>query len=194
MDGGSDNGNSLFIRPQEVVLSPDFAEENKFGPAININSSVVEGVLNLTLEADIDVMDAEETGKFASLYVEELREMTEWLMQRTENEITASDLGENEWSDEIFESIYKGFNKRGVDIQRIYPLSPMQEGILLYYILNQDSLAYRLVSTYSFDILPTEEQLRYALDRLGAKHEVLRTSIIYKGVEYTSIADFKAIQ
>lgn len=183
MDHGTDNEKPLFSRPTEVVLSPDFAEENKFGPALNINSSVVEGVLNLTLETDADVMSEAEAGKFASLFVDELREMTEWLMQKTENELTASDLGENEWSDEVFEGIYQGFKQRGVTIQRIYPLSPMQEGILLYYILNPDSLAYRLVTTYSFDILPTEEQLRYALDRLGAKHEVLRTSIIYKGVE-----------
>lgn len=182
MDNGKNEENRLFGRPQEVVLSPDFASENKFGPAISINSSVMEGVLNITLEADIDVMPAEVTEKFAALYVHELKEMTEWLMSRTEIEYTASDLGENKWSDEEFEDICRSYEKRGESIKRIYPLSPMQEGILLYFILNKDSLAYRLVTTYSFDILPTEEQFRYALDRLGAKHEVLRTSIIYNGV------------
>ena len=59
----------------------------------------------------------------------------------------------------------------------------MQEGILLEYMTDPKTSAYVLVNRYETNILPTAEQVRYALDVLAAKHEVFRTSIIYRGVD-----------
>ncbi len=183
MTSGNENDNVPFTASKEVVLSPDFASENKFGPSISINCSISDGVFGLSMDYDRTVISDGDAKKFADGIVSELKDITAYLLSKTDKEITASDLGELEWSDEEFENVYSQFMKMGTPIRRIYPLSPMQEGILLHFIMSPNSLAYRLVSTFSMDMLPTYNQLRYALDRLGAKHEVLRSALIYRGVE-----------
>ena len=54
---------------------------------------------------------------------------------------TPSDLGETEWSPEEFEGIVAGFATRGETLQRIYPLTPMQEGMLLEHVAHPESRA-----------------------------------------------------
>ena len=125
----------------------------------------------------------EQASQLLNGMMESLREITVHTADMKDVEVTATDLGEYEWTDEEFQKVYSHFIQMGTPLQRIYPLSPMQEGMALKFMMEPDSLAYRLVSRFALDILPTEEQMRYTLDQLGAKHEVLRTSLIYRGVE-----------
>ena len=74
------------------------------------------------------------------------------------------------------------FASRGERVERIYPLLPLQEGMLLKHLSEPESWAYRLVSIFEMEGLPSEEQLRRTLERLCEKHEVLRTAIIHKNV------------
>ena len=66
--------------------------------------------------------------------------------------------------------------------QHVYPLTPLQEGMLLTYLADPASTAYRLLFRLSLSMLPTETMLRHTLDYLAQKHEVLRTAILYDGV------------
>ncbi|MBR6012373.1 MAG: amino acid adenylation domain-containing protein [Selenomonadaceae bacterium] len=95
---------------------------------------------------------------------------------------TASDLGETQWSDEEFNSVVEEFSKRGEKLKKIYPLTPLQEGMLREHVTNPTSPAYRLVDIYELNFLPTEKNLREALDKLADKHEIFRTAIIHEGV------------
>ena len=80
------------------------------------------------------------------------------------------------------QTVTKHLASRGEKLQRVYPLSPMQEGILITYLSDRDTTAYRLLYRLSLSILPTEAALRHTLDYLAAKHEVLRTAIFHEGV------------
>ena len=95
---------------------------------------------------------------------------------------TASDLGETEWSPEVFENIVAEFAARGETIRRIYPLTPMQEGMLLEHVTHPESRAYRLIDIYECKRPLDEGLLRHAIDVLAERHEVLRTAIIHKGI------------
>ena len=103
-------------------------------------------------------------------------------LQYDGQEITATDLGETEWTDAEFLHVSHEFEQRGEHLQRIYPLLPMQESMLLKHLQEPESWAYRQVNIFEMNTLPTEEQLRQALDRLAERHEVLRTAIIHDGV------------
>lgn len=94
-----------------------------------------------------------------------------------------------EWSKEEFNAITEKFAKRGEHLQRIYPILPSIYQELLFLLSqtnNPDELykydEYRIVEIYGLDFLPSENELRSALDALAKKHEVLRTAIIYKEV------------
>ena len=53
---------------------------------------------------------------------------------------TASDLGETEWSEEEFEAVTADFESRGERVERIYPLLPMQEGMLLRHLQDPEAM------------------------------------------------------
>ena len=174
--------NAPFSITGEISCGNDFATDNVFGPDISINCNIDNGKLRMTLAYNADIYTENFANCFQKGILESLREISAHLKDKKELEVTASDLGELSWSDDEFETVYEHFRKIGTPIQRIYPLSPMQEGIMLKFLIEPDALSYRLVSRMSLDILPTEANLRYALDRLAAHHEVLRTSIIYRNV------------
>ena len=178
----ADNG-ALFTAMTEISAGDDFAPQNVFGPDISINCSVVDGKLEASLAYNTAMFTQEQATELLNGIMESLREITVHTADMTNEEVTATDLGEYEWTDEEFQKVYNHFIQMGTPLQRIYPLSPMQEGMALKFMLEPDSLAYRLVSRFALDILPTEEQMRYTLDQLAAKHEVLRTSLIYHDVE-----------
>ena len=77
-----------------------------------------------------------------------------------------------------------GFAARGETLRRIYPLTPMQEGMLLEHVAHPESRAYRLIDIYECARPLDEGLLRYAVDALAERHEVLRTAIIHKGVSH----------
>jgi len=86
-------------------------------------------------------------------------------------------------SQEEFEAVRAEFERRGESIEDVYPLTPMQEGMLLKHLSESESWGYRLVNRYKLNVIPTEEQMRRAVDALARQHETLRTSIIYQNVE-----------
>ncbi|MCP5108991.1 MAG: AMP-binding protein, partial [bacterium] len=69
-----------------------------------------------------------------------------------------------------------------VEIERIYPLSPMQQGMLFHWLLDNQSPTYheRKIFTLEGDIQPT--LLEKSLNRLVEKYEVLRTCFVHEKV------------
>ncbi|MBR3292432.1 MAG: amino acid adenylation domain-containing protein [Bacteroidales bacterium] len=171
-----------FFTMMDSWLGPHVRKEH-FGPELDLSCMVVGGIFSLTLDYDADKYGLEEAERFASGILWEINALTRYLDSHEEQELTATDLGENEWTDAQFEHIMADYASRGERLQRIYPLTPMQEGILLKHLQEPESWAYRLVSIYELDCNPTEAQLRRVLERLARRHEVLRTAIIHDGVE-----------
>ena len=157
------------------------AKENAFGPSLMINCIANKDVFTAMLDYDKAVWSEEQINALCKAFEAQAKEIAEYLAGNTKKELTASDLGAV-WTEEEFETISSQFEAKGEHIQLVYPMSPMQEAMLLKYQMEPDSFAYRLITRFALTTLPTEEQLRYALDVIGAKHEVLRSNIIYKGV------------
>ena len=115
--------------------------------------------------------------------------------EQENEEQAAEDPEETGWTEREFQNVQNDFASRGEHLERIYPLTSMQEGMLLKYLTEKDSWAYRLVTIFTLNILPTEQQLTNAVNRLLKRYEVLRSAIIYEGVsEYRqAITDRKAV-
>nr|AHF25277.1 phenylalanine racemase [uncultured bacterium Contig178] len=175
-------GTAGLFRKTDIDTGKDIAAENTEGSELNINCLVWSGRFYLRLEYDGARYDEEKARAFSEGILEEIREITDYLQQGPALPVAPSDLGEKEWSREEFDAVIRSFAGRGERVERIYPLLPMQEAMLLKHLAEPESTAYRLVSIFEMDVCPTEQQLRNALDRLGEKHEVLRTAILHKNV------------
>ena len=159
------------------------APRNHDGGDLAINCLIDGGKFTLWLDYNSERFTAEQARAFAEEILRRITALGAFLDSRKEAlPPTASDLGETEWSPETFAAVVKAFAVRGERIRRIYPLTPMQEGMLLEHVAHPESLAYRLIDIYECEKPQEEAQLRRAIDALSAKHEVLRTAIIHKGV------------
>ncbi|WP_111882618.1 non-ribosomal peptide synthetase, partial [Paracidovorax anthurii] len=69
-------------------------------------------------------------------------------------------------------------------VQDIYPLAPMQHGLLLHTLINAGSGIYLMQDRYRFDAAIDVQAFRRAWDKVVARHEVLRT-----GFEWHSDAE-----
>ena len=184
----------LFTNAEGIPTGPEAAKENLFGPDLMINCLVENGRFKLYLQYNAGTAGEERMQQFAEEYIRTLVRIADHLDRMAAPEQTASDLGEMEWSDGEFSAVTADFAKRGEKLERIYPLTPMQEGILLKYLSEKDSWAYRLVTIIRLDIVPDEGRLNRGLNMLMEKNPVLRSAIIYDGVsEYRqAITDRKA--
>ena len=170
-----------FVPDSEYYAGQMVAPENTFGPGLTIDTLVSGGALHVNVRYDTDLWGNGKADKLANGFLAQLSDIVQQTATCNETEPTASDFGELEWDDEEFLNIYQAFEARGEHIRRIYPLTPMQQGMVLKSVMEPDSTAYRLVFALSMDVLPTETQLRAALDALAIRHEVLRTAIIVRG-------------
>ena len=180
MDAEADG--SLFHMVRDIDTGSDRAENNYFGPDLAIDSLVADGAFSMTLQYNTAVYDRQKAGCFAKGILEELMVIRDYLNGQKETVLTPADLGENEWSIEEFRTVMDLFRERGEEITRIYPLTPMQESMLLKHVSDPSSWAYRLASIWKLDVLPSEEVMRKVAETLCARHEVLRTAIIHKHV------------
>ncbi|MCR5650212.1 MAG: amino acid adenylation domain-containing protein [Lachnospiraceae bacterium] len=175
-------------------FEPDSADEfsagldyydprNHDGSDLVINCIVDGGCFTFWLDYNSGRFGKDKAQAFAGAVLEKIKELGSFLNTCQESQAkTASDLGETGWTIEEFDEITASFAERGETIQRIYPLTPMQEGMLLEHVSHPDSPAYRLIDIYECARPLDEDLLRHAVDELASHHEVLRTAIIHKGV------------
>ncbi|MEP0513941.1 amino acid adenylation domain-containing protein [Dokdonia sp.] len=73
--------------------------------------------------------------------------------------------------------------KRLYDIEEIYPLSPMQEGMLFNSLLNNESAAYFEQISYSVKGSLNIEAVKKSLELLTERHPILRTAFVHEDLE-----------
>ncbi|WP_323663364.1 non-ribosomal peptide synthetase, partial [Pectobacterium versatile] len=68
------------------------------------------------------------------------------------------------------------------NVQDIYPLAPLQEGILFHYQLQEKGDTYLLNSLLAFDTQARLDAFLDALQQVIARHDILRTAICWQGL------------
>ncbi|MFJ5486081.1 amino acid adenylation domain-containing protein, partial [Pectobacterium actinidiae] len=68
------------------------------------------------------------------------------------------------------------------NVQDIYPLAPLQEGILFHYQLQEKGDTYLLNSLLAFDTQVRLDAFLDTLQQVIARHDILRTAICWQGI------------
>ncbi|HEV3051742.1 MAG TPA: condensation domain-containing protein, partial [Longimicrobium sp.] len=66
------------------------------------------------------------------------------------------------------------------NVQDIYPLAPLQEGILFHHLLTPESDPYLLPQPFAFDSREQLDAYLAALRAAVARHDILRTSVVWE--------------
>ncbi|SIT66707.1 amino acid adenylation domain-containing protein [Burkholderia sp. b13] len=87
-------------------------------------------------------------------------------------ELTQADI------DQIVEQMPGGV----ANIQDIYALSPLQDGLLFHHLLARDGDPYLLIVQLAFDSRERLDQYLHALQQVIDRHDILRTAFVWEGV------------
>ena len=175
------DGNRISIA-EDMPVGDMVDKANCYGSDITVNCMVMpSGQFSISLDYNEDILTDQKAALLLQGLDTEIKAIANEKIDK-EDMLTAPDLGETTWTHEEFKAVVADFATRGETLKRIYPLTPMQEGMVLKAVMEPESVAYRIVFAVAIDALPTEQQLRTALDALARRHEVLRTAVIMHGV------------
>ncbi|MBV8769321.1 MAG: amino acid adenylation domain-containing protein, partial [Hyphomicrobiales bacterium] len=80
------------------------------------------------------------------------------------------------------ESIVSGVPEGAGNVQDIYPLTPLQEGILFQHLMTAEGDPYLLPLLLSFDSRQRLDGYVQALEAVIARHDILRTAVVWEGL------------
>jgi len=141
---------------------------NQFTASVNFNplrfkTEAIEGLLNS--------------------YKQELLTIISHCQEKRESEVTPSDLTWPNLSLSAFNKLVSRADLKNAQIQDIYPLSPLQSGMLFQYLYEEKGQAYFLQLDYRIDGDLDRRVFEQTWNHLFQRHDILRTIFLHEQLD-----------
>ena len=143
-----------------------------------IGGMVNDDCLHINLSYNTSQYKEDTIHRLLHSFKEQLERLIQYCTSRTKKELTPSDVTHTAIPVEQLDELQHRF-----ELEDIYPLSPMQEGMLFHSLLNADAGSYfeQISCTLdgTFDVMALEK----SMDDLVARYDVFRTMYLSEGYE-----------
>ncbi|MHA6534814.1 condensation domain-containing protein, partial [Paenibacillus sp. BAC0078] len=150
--------------------------------ALDIVGSVMDGKLTLILTYDEQEYRESTMQALLAEYKKQLLSIIEHCMQQTETVLTPSDVSSEPIPLVTFDNLRKQLASSG-EIVSMYPLSPMQEGMLFQALMEPQSSAYFEQMLFAIQGSLQEANLEKSLSLLMERYDIFRMVFMYEGLE-----------
>ncbi|MCP5054954.1 MAG: amino acid adenylation domain-containing protein, partial [bacterium] len=164
-------------------VSPDSEMTDK----LTINGMLMDGILSLDFTYSKTLYHKETILQLAGSYKENLLAIIEHCRDKKETTLTPGDYWPGILTisqlQEFENAIVPDSGEQKHGIQKLYPLSPMQEGMLFHHIYDKNSSMYFV--QFELDIRGPFNRAAFdkSLQVLMQKYDILRTNFTWQGVE-----------
>lgn len=177
MDEGGEE--STLFSVAAVGVGQDSSPDTALDFRLMISAMVLAGQLKIGVTYNRREYDETTMAQFLKVYLGQLQALVEHCVARKEPEATPSDLGDATLT---LSELAELRSRYGPALQAVYPLSPMQEGMLFLSLMNETSSAY-----FEQSVFEVQGRLDMALferhfNRMIRKHDILRTAFVHEGV------------
>ncbi|MGX5687221.1 amino acid adenylation domain-containing protein [Chryseobacterium cucumeris] len=168
---GSDKKEALFEFSSENVGRSIDAVNSNNEILLNVSGIMVSGQLSMSIRYSDNLFNDATIEKLVTAYQKQLQNLIELLSLEKENHLTPSDLTYKKITYAELVDLNEDNN-----IEDIYPLSPLQQGMFYHWLLDKSSPAYfeQFVYTINIDNLNLDS-VKKAYDTLISRYSILRT-------------------
>jgi non-ribosomal peptide synthase protein (TIGR01720 family) len=144
----------------------------------DVSGMVLNGELSVGIMYSNQQYNTEKIHKLMTFYKESILEIIEYCRTYDNVELTPSDLTFKEITPEQLVELQQKY-----EVQDIYPLSPMQEGMLFHSIFNSESNGYFGQMSFEIEEELNKEEFVRSMNDLVARHDIFRTVFLHEEYE-----------
>lgn len=175
-------GDGMFTLSEDHPAGNSIALSNCYGTDINLNGQLIGDGIFFFIDYNSLRYTRDQMKQLAEGFSGALGKIAEYLRTAGTPAVTASDLGELEWTDAEFDFITRDFGERGEKILRIYPMSRTMMRSFRRSILAMDDHPDIIRASIQIDGSFSGEMFSDTLKELYDLHEDLRYAIAFYGV------------
>ncbi len=171
-------GNGIFEKSE--LSSGENKERNTQEFPLQINGRVRDARLSFDFEAYDSILTAAELDSWTNDFKVNLSDLVALCTSSSTVVQTPSDY---KLTNVTFDQLTKIKKDYSDQIESIYPLSPMQQGMLFVNLLEGKDEAYfeQTLLTLSGDL--SKDRVEKVFNKLVARHEIIRTNVVYEDLE-----------
>ncbi|MCP4152276.1 MAG: non-ribosomal peptide synthetase, partial [bacterium] len=175
-----------FFEISSISAGDGIGPEMEQTALIDINGMVARDCLKMSFLYNRFQFQRKNIERLATLFKTKLQEIIHHTINRKEKELTPSDLGYTgltiEEFDRITGDVKRKFGKK-TEINAMYPLTPMQNGMLYHQIAETNSNAYfeQTVINITGELNP--RQFKESFGILIDRYDVFRTLFVHEGLD-----------
>jgi amino acid adenylation domain-containing protein/non-ribosomal peptide synthase protein (TIGR01720 family) len=168
------------FRRVEAPHGPDVGAENRRAALLEVNGGIADGRLRLRWTYGEGIHRRETIERLAEAYADALRGLIAHCREEGAGGYTPSDFPLAGLSQAELDASVGG--RRGVE--DLYPLTPLQEGLLYHALQDEDGQAYQVQVVRRLDGGLDVELFQGAWAEAVSRHSILRTAFAWQGLPW----------